>query len=501
MDNSETYEQNSKNKVQSYIDELNKIEIPDDEKNILDFLGSLDSDLQKGYLSFILSQSHIFDSMTTILDTYNHKDFYIEAGYSDRTGNIVPKLDKNGKIYNEEYISSELIDKACRKILKSLQEDDKSAWEKFVKYVKSIYEPSKMDIYNNPEMNQFNHNVIEDFYLLSGEIIENDRLKDEIDELKNKPIKQDKGFFNRIKGFFSQRKRDKEITKKESILQDDDTLTKKAIALIEKYKKNKNSSCIMKNQLEFAEDLIKAGLPKETFINVLNGLVHCSESSSYSNYRIFDMLKQLSVNATIAKELYSPEIIYAKSFQDMTKNIRTLLTRKDLRENAPITTEYRTKPLRNTLLASEDISNILKGKDLSQEEIQAKMFEYDEEFENILKEENAETYIKRCTDLMMKFVSTHPFDDGNGRTSRMILQAMLARRGILFPSNIDNYFERQSGTDYSTIENNCLKTENYVQMEDYILARTKAFNGELELNDEPLTFKNNDRQKTVDKLK
>lgn len=489
------------NPVQSYLDEINKIEIPNDEKNILDFLGSLDSNLQKSYLSFILSQSHIFDSMTVILDTYTHKDFYNNAGYCDRTGKVVPKLDKDGRVYYEEYTSSDSTDKVCKTILKSLQGDNKSAWEKFVEYVKSVYEPSKMDIYNNPQLSQLNQDVIEDFVLLSSEMIENDRLRDEISGLKNKPVRQDKGFINRMKGFFLQRKRDKEISRKESILQDDSNFSEKALALIEKYKGNKNVSNVMRNQLEFAEGLIKAGLPKETFMNVLNGLGRCTESSSYCNYRIFNMLKQLSINATIAKELYSPEILYAKSFQNMTKNIRKLLAKSDLKENSPITTEYRTKPLRNALLASEDISNVLKGKDLSQKEIQAKMVEYDEEFKNILEEENAETYIKRCTDLMMKFVSTHPFDDGNGRTSRMLLQAMLARRGIIFPSNIDNYFERQSGTDYSIMEDSCLRTEDYTQMENYIVERAIIFNnGELVLNDEPLTFEYEDRQSTVEQL-
>lgn len=135
------------------------------------------------------------------------------------------------------------------------------------------------------------------------------RLRDEISGLKNKPVRQDKGFINRMKGFFLQRKRDKEISRKESILQDDSNFSEKALALIEKYKGNKNVSNVMRNQLEFAEGLIKAGLPKETFMNVLNGLGRCTESSSYCNYRIFNMLKQLSINATIAKELYSPEIL------------------------------------------------------------------------------------------------------------------------------------------------------------------------------------------------
>ena len=489
------------NPVQIYIEELNKIKIPDDEKAILDFLGSLDNNLKKTYLSFILSQSHIFDSMEAILDSYNHNDFYTNAGYSDRTGNIVPKLDKDGKVYYEEYTSSDSIDQVCRTILNSLQGNNKTAWEKFVKYLKSIYEPDKMDIYNNPKLNQLNQDILDDFTLLSIEIIENDCIKLEIKELKNKPVTQNNGFVNKIKGLLLKIKRDMEIHKKEALLQDDGKFSEKAFTLIEKYKENKNISKIMREQLEFAKGLIKAGLPKETFINILNGLGRCAESSSFCNYRTFNMLKQLSVNSRIAKELYSPEILYAQSFQDMTKKIRELLANRELKENSPLTTEYRTKPLRNTLLASEDISNVLKGKDLSQKEIQAKMVEYDEEFNDIMEEKDAETYIKRCTDLMMKFVSTHPFDDGNGRTSRMLLQAMLARRGILFPSNMDNYFERQSGTAYSIMENDCLRTENYTQMENYILERARMFNnGKLVLNDEPLTFKLDERENIKDQI-
>lgn len=83
----------------------------------------------------------------------------------------------------------------------------------------------------------------------------------------------------------------------------------------------------------------------------------------------------------------------------------------------------------------------------------------------------------------------------------MLLQAMLARRGIIFPSNIDNYLERQSGTDYSIMEASCLRTEDYTQMENYIVERAIIFNnGELVLNDEPLTFEYEDRQSTVEQL-
>ena len=126
----------SSNPVQEYIEELNKITFPTNEIDLLSFLGSLNNEQQKGYLSFILSQTHLFDSMTNILETYTYKDFYFIAGYNDRNGNIVPKIDKNGKIYYEEYTSSKVIDKACRKILESLQGADKTTWENFSKYLK-----------------------------------------------------------------------------------------------------------------------------------------------------------------------------------------------------------------------------------------------------------------------------------------------------------------------------------------------------------------------------
>ena len=51
------------------------------------------------------------------------------------------------------------------------------------------------------------------------------------------------------------------------------------------------------------------------------------------------------------------------------------------------------------------------------------------------------------------------------------------------------------------MEDYCLRTEDYTQMESYILERTKRFNnGKLVLTDEPLTFEYDDRQKAVEQL-
>ena len=484
------------NPVQEYINEIDEVRIPDDEKGILAFLSSLESKHQKEYLSFILSQSHIYDGMTEILGNYHHNSFYNQAGYYERYGDKVPKLDKDGKVYFETMTPHTSISNACIKILESLQTGDKEAWNKFAEYVKRIYEPDKMDIYRNNALGEFNSTMMAELLIVSRSIIDNDRLKASIEEDKNKPVELKTGFLSGIRNFFLEARRKREINKKESKVQDDDKLIENALKVIEKYKNDPRSTIIMKEDLELAEKLIKAGLPKEDLLNILTAVGRSVETSSECNFHIFKVVKQLSNNARLAKELYSPEIVYANSFQEMTKNIRLLLIKNSLGGNIELTTEYRKTHLKSQLNAREDVGNVLKGKDLSKDEIQEKMEGYDKEFEEILKEQDPESYVRRSTELMMKFISTHPYDDGNGRTSRMLLQTMLARRGILLPSNIDNYFERGVDTAYTKMEDRALRTEDYTKMCDYMVERVKRFNGgNIEFNEEPLIFDNKEKQR------
>ena len=100
------------NPVQDYIEELNKTEIPVSEINILDFLSSLNSQHQKEYLSFILSQSHIFDSMKRIMDAQTYVSFY-SSTYSDYES--VPMINKeDGKIQYVELTSLYSTSKKCK---------------------------------------------------------------------------------------------------------------------------------------------------------------------------------------------------------------------------------------------------------------------------------------------------------------------------------------------------------------------------------------------------
>ena len=45
----------------------------------------------------------------------------------------------------------------------------------------------------------------------------------------------------------------------------------------------------------------------------------------------------------------------------------------------------------------------------------------------MLEDKSPEQYVRKCANLMIRFVSIHPFDDGNGRLTRTITDMLLAR--------------------------------------------------------------------------
>ena len=474
------------NELQEYVREINTTDIPLSKIDILDYMGNMTSEMQKHLLSFVLSQSHIFDAMNTIFSAYYGKILYEQMGYADRLGkgNIVPKVDVDGKLKCEEWITFDETTSKSKDVLSSLQSDDKTKWKAFSAYVKTIYEPGKMGIYHSPIHSKLNTDIEQDFFGLLRKIVASENAQKELEKLESMPIAEKRG----IKSFFD-KKRNKKAKEMKAKIISDEQLKENAIKLIIKYKANGEVMKVTKDQMEIAEKLLQTELSHEDIVSLVNGIRHVNEESSGVNYRIDNMLKQLTKNFLLSKKLYTPEILYANSFQDMTRQIRTLLITHDLKEENPLTLEYRERPLKNRLNERADLSEVIKGKMLSREEISEKMNGYDKEFEDIMQEKDPEQYVRRCTSLMMSFVSTHPFDDGNGRTSRMLLQVMMARRGILLPSNIDNYFERQEGTWYTDMETKCLRTGNYRPMEDYMVERVKSFNnGQIELDDEPIEF-------------
>lgn len=92
-------------------------------------------------------------------------------------------------------------------------------------------------------------------------------------------------------------------------------------------------------------------------------------------------------------------------------------------------------------------------------------------YKNIMNEEDNETFIKKCIDFHFDFLKVHPYNNGNGRTGRILLTAMLASHNIYFPSLYSNTFEKYI---FQVKSNSALKGD-YKPLEDYIFKRLNAF--------------------------
>lgn len=120
-----------------------------------------------------------------------------------------------------------------------------------------------------------------------------------------------------------------------------------------------------------------------------------------------------------------------------------------------------------------------------------------EQYQEVLAEEDETEFIKKCADFHFDFTRVHPFSDGNGRTSRILLSMMLATRNIMLPSlytgTIDKFeFYTKSNTalegDYSTIEQELF--ERLGHFYPLVMPRidSKQANQEVNINDMEVNF-------------
>ena len=65
------------------------------------------------------------------------------------------------------------------------------------------------------------------------------------------------------------------------------------------------------------------------------------------------------------------------------------------------------------------------------------------EFKDVLQEENLEEYIKKVGILWYKFMVCHPFNDGNGRTGRYLFNTLLAHRNIIVPALYTSHNDKE----------------------------------------------------------
>ena len=101
------------------------------------------------------------------------------------------------------------------------------------------------------------------------------------------------------------------------------------------------------------------------------------------------------------------------------------------------------------VVSNEYRSTILKGGNIffantkEPKDIPHSMESLNEEFKELLQIEDAEVYVRKAGELWYKFMLIHPYLDGNGRSGRYLLNALLAHKGFIIPS-LYNSSEEQS---------------------------------------------------------
>ena len=210
------------------------------------------------------------------------------------------------------------------------------------------------------------------------------------------------------------------------------------------------------------EEKLTSYYPKimDSFHNI-NG----NTPQTYEMKRSFlDIASQLKMTAGIFDE----KNVGSKDLLSLVNNIRTQMRNNSIASDHDITTTYRSRSLGESIY--------ITGTNYSQEQIAESMVKLNDDFETLKTIPNTEDYIRGCADIFQNFLMVHPFDDGNGRTSRTMLTVMLAQRDIFIPSLYDNYFERDPNSKFMRFGDEVAKNGNYKLFQDYLLDRVQKYN-------------------------
>lgn len=98
-------------------------------------------------------------------------------------------------------------------------------------------------------------------------------------------------------------------------------------------------------------------------------------------------------------------------------------------------------------------------------DVKSDMDKLAEEYENMKQIENRDEYIDKAVSIFQRFIQIHPYLDGNGRTSRALLDIMLINRDIVPPILYDTYYDRRIVDDLSM---EYLANSNKQPLQNYI---------------------------------
>ena len=147
-----------------------------------------------------------------------------------------------------------------------------------------------------------------------------------------------------------------------------------------------------------------------------------------------EFANEIRSNAYIFQHLFSAEILADNNLESLSTKIRQLMINSKLTNEHGLAVTYRNKKIGTN-------NGYISGANLTNEEISAKMKKLTERFYSAQQISDLTEYVQVCADIFHDYVRLHPYDDGNGRCSRMLLQVMLAKRGIFIPSLYDTHYD------------------------------------------------------------
>ena len=183
------------------------------------------------------------------------------------------------------------------------------------------------------------------------------------------------------------------------------------------------------------------------------------------------LLDEIEGQVKFTASIYSTKNMESNDLISLVSNLRSDMKNNQVSSNIGISLDYRNKSLGK--------SNYIKGTNLNYEQITEAMNELNNEYLKIKDSDNVEEYVRACADLFQKFLMIHPYTDGNGRTARALITALLAKKNIFIPGIYDSYIERDSNSMFMVFGDVAALNNNYRLFEDYILARVQKYNPDL----------------------
>lgn len=482
-------------KIDDLVTELNKYEIPNKDEIISWFVnGDKNATLENWqfYQKCILGMLHLDEHFDNICCSY--KEF-------NRLETLLTL--KKSKIYDQNEIK-ELIDTfiSSDSISKSYLLEN----NELINYIK-LYASSNYSHYNGIEIDETKVRKIKTDIDYCNNVIE--MLSSASENLKHGK-KVDVNLFKRQKEiifnvFMTKNKKIKLIDDKIKELNKQISRLTEIMTLEELNVKRKyinevidflNTECVKNNNLLY-ERLINDLISLRdnhlqditinhliTFENYLRSFINLNMEKN-SNY-LNNMKKDIISCAKIYKYFWDIKWSKDKNFMELCKTIRNAMAKADVSRDDKIDSSLRESKL------SSDNEGFIQGASLNKEQISKGMEYLSQKYNDIMKISDIKEYVSECAKFMHDFIMIHPFTDGNGRTSRMILQVMLAKRNILIPSLFDSSYHRiqsmyqklaiKNGLifdyldNFSTADNLTTYNNDYTYIINYVINRVRQFN-------------------------